>query len=208
MVPSRELGWGEVRNALQAMPEVRLVEAATASQALDEAAIEQPNVAIVASVLNDAPTTELVATLRRIVPAASNILIVGTHFGRAELLALAHAGASGYVLWGDLTLDILPQCLFTMVVGRFLLTSQSIGNGHADGRRWQPPVPTEEVEVSERQRRLLEHLDQGLTEKQIAAAEHVSQRTVRRLLVQVRTKLDAPTLFALGATTVRLRVLP
>jgi DNA-binding NarL/FixJ family response regulator len=54
-----------------------------------------------------------------------------------------------------------------------------------------------------REQQVLQYLDAGLTQKQIARAEGSSDRTIRRLITRLRSKLAAPSLFVLGANAVR-----
>ncbi len=207
LVPSKELGWGEVRNALRSMPDVRVIEASSAPQAVEIAASERPHVAIIAAALDQGQTPRLVRDLRQILARDATILVVGTRFNPDELAALAEAGATSAVLWSDLSVDLLSQALQLIVIGEFVITSRSLGEAFFQGGWGRGPVEGIAA-VNERERRLLGHLAQGMTQKQIASAENLSQRTVRRLIGQTRSKLGAPNLFVLGVNAVRMRLLP
>ncbi len=209
LVPSKELGWGEIRNALRSMRDVRVLEASSGAQAVELAASEQPHVIIVAAALDQVQVPRLVRELRQAVGRDARIFVIGTRFQPEELAALSDAGTTGAVLWSDLSVDLLNQALQVLVMGDFVIASQSLGESFFQ-RGWGPGA-TESPQlaaVNERERRLLAHLAQGMTQKQIAAAENLSQRTVRRLIGQTRSKLGAPNLFVLGVNAVRLRLLP
>jgi DNA-binding CsgD family transcriptional regulator len=70
------------------------------------------------------------------------------------------------------------------------------------------PGSTTARQLTARERRLLLDLADGMTQKQIAIAENLSARTVRRQIDRMRMKLDASTLFTLGVNAARLRIVP
>ncbi len=208
MVPSRELGWSEVRTALQTLPGVRLVEAGSLGEAVAAAADARPSVAIVTSELGEVPGSTLVRELRRVLPVASSILVVAGYFSTGELVTLALEGSTGYLLWDDLSLDLLGHCMSLAVFGPFIITSRSVGDAFPGSERPRGPLAGDASVVTDRERDMLLLLGQGMTQKEIATSENLSQRTVRRRIDCLRTKLAAPNLFTLGMSAVRLRLLP
>ena len=119
---------------------------------------------------------------------------------RLSLAACAKVGISGYLLWNDLSCEIVYHCL-TIVLKRDLsIISQSVlaefvGMHSVPAAQQDVPVL---VPLSAREQAVLERLAEGLSYEQIAQIEPISLRTVERIVANLERKFDAPNHFVLA----------
>jgi DNA-binding NarL/FixJ family response regulator len=82
--------------------------------------------------------------------------------------------------------------------------AQPKGAGLAHGRGL---VSRAVPRLDEREREILHALAAGMSQPEIAENRHLGLRTVEGVLADLREKLQAPTLFALGARAMELGLL-
>jgi len=206
VVASRELGWSDVRAAIQTAPEVhRVLEAATCAHAIELAAATPPDVIVCAGVVEGASSATFVRDVRRIAPNALVIVIAG-RFEAEELATYARNGAVGYWLWRDLSLDMLRHCLALVCTGAFMVVSRSVGQAFIEGGMVPGSHAPSYLQLSEREHVILTRLSDGMSEDQIAREEHLSRRTVRRVIADLKPKLGAQSLFELGMRAAQRRL--
>ena len=123
----------------------------------------------------------ILADIRQHQSPASRIIIFATRFDIEERNALTLIGITDYMRWSDLGCTTL-RCYLTLMFTREIILGS----------------PAMTIAYTAHERTVLQRLAEGLTQKQIAEAEHLSLRTVKRTVAALETKLDAPCQFLLG----------
>ncbi len=204
LIPGNEVGWTDVRTTLRAMTTVRVVgEATDADDVLRLVADAPPRVILAAKTVGGAPTLPLLTEIRRHAPA-TRLLIFASHYTTAELAAFAALVTSGCLLWSDLTVPVLRDCLAAVLEGDVHISSQSAVDAFMETVRDPARLHPAEIYLTERERAVLRHLAAGRTQKQIAGAEGMSERTVKRIVASLEEKLDVPSQFSLGVRAAQL----
>lgn len=203
LIPDGEVGWSNLRTALASLPDVQIVgEATDAEDALAIAQEHRPDHIFAATVVAGETTLPLLIALRQIAPA-SRILRFAPRFDPADLAPHAAFGAAGYLLWHDLSCQGLRACVEATLAGRVHLTSQIAVDAFTAALR-DPSLLHGDVHLTDRERSVLHRLAAGQTQTQIAASEHLSEKTVKRTVESLREKLDAPSQFTLGMRAAQL----
>jgi len=111
----------------------------------------------------------------------------------AARAALA-AGAVGFLRKDSLTLDVLEAALTAAVAGAMVLATSVLGETRRDGTAATPagrPAPAAAPPLSQREQRVLELLAEGHQTREIASELCYSERTIKNVLHDIVTKLNA-----------------
>lgn len=208
LIGSNNLLWSGLRAALSATPDVRVVgDTLETAVALHQTRASSPDLILVESTDTGARTAELVLALRTCRPEVK-LVVVADGFQPLEFIQLATSGVQGYILWRDLDLATLRHCLHSVIQGELIVASRSVPGdvlfAQVDGGRSEDG----RIVLNERERDILSRLAEGLTQKEIAAASGLSVRTVKRVVAELQSKLDAPSPFVLGVKAWSLGLVP
>jgi DNA-binding NarL/FixJ family response regulator len=205
LLSDSNLGWAGLRATLESTGDVEVVLHATnPQQALSAVSGAHPDVILAAHELAGASMVPLLAEISRTSPDC-RIVIVAERLDPACLLELGEAGATGFLLWEEMSWETLQHSLTAVLSGDALICSPAAAQA-----LWSAltPVPAgPEVELTEREMAILRDLAAGRSQKEIAAAEGLSQRTLARALASLMHKLDAQTTFLLGLRAARFGLL-
>lgn len=205
---SHEFGWAELRQVLRTLEGVHLVGEATTANAVWRLASEfRPDLIIAAATLEGIAALPLLSELHRRVCPTSRIVVFASRLSPDELMLLDDASIDGYLLWSDLSLDLLGQCLSLMVTSDVILRSREVAQAFIDAQRGGLEGREIRASCSERELVVLKRLREGLNMQEIAAVEPMSVRTVQRIVADLHVKLDAPSLFQLGHKAIRFGLL-
>ncbi|MBO9521594.1 MAG: response regulator transcription factor [Nocardioidaceae bacterium] len=161
-------------------------EAGTVAHAAHAIPVLKPDVAILDASLPDGSGIELCGQLRLTAPDV-RCLILSSHETEEVVVAAIQAGASGYLLTG--------------IGGETLLSSvRAVGEGHSliDPAMAQRVIawiergtagPRELAGLTEQQRRILELLAEGLTNKEIGERLFLAEKTVKNHVTRILAKL-------------------
>lgn len=162
-------------------------EAATAAQALARVPALRPDVAVLDVRLPDGDGVQVCRELRAKLPELACLML--TSYGDDEALFNAvMAGAAGYVLkevrGGDLV-----HAIRVVAAGGSLLdqtaTTQLLGRLRA-----QTSKPTDPLrQLTEQERKVLELIGHGLTNRQIGAELYLAEKTVKNYVSSLLAKL-------------------
>ncbi|WP_144300500.1 response regulator [Stackebrandtia nassauensis] len=203
LVDDHEIVRRGLANVLEAEPEFTIVgEAATAAEAEARVPAADPDVAILDVRLPDGNGVEVCRELKSKLPKLNCLML--TSFADDEALFDAiMAGASGFVLKQVLGADLLGA-VRTVATGQSLLDTKTTTALMNRLRREQSQVDPL-CELSQQERKVLELIGLGLTNRQIAGRMFLAEKTVKNYVSHLLAKLGmtSRTQAAVLATEVR-----
>ena len=175
-----------LRHMLSAEPDITVVgEAATATEALDGIPSCRPDVAVLDVRLPDGSGVEVCREIRSLCPEVACLML--TSFADDDaLFGAVMAGASGYVLkevrGNQLVTDI------RQVASGHSLIAPDIAERALEAARTRRQA--ENVErLTTQEERILTHISEGLTNRQIADKMYLSEKTVKNYVSNLLAKL-------------------
>ena len=191
-----------VRDLLEAEPDFIVVgEAGTAAEALARVPAVRPDVAVLDVRLPDGNGVEVCRELKSALPDLACLML--TSFADDEALFDAiMAGAAGYVLKQIRGSDLVGA-VRTVAHGGSLLDPKAAGAVMA--RMRAPKAPDPLAGLSEQERRILELIGEGLTNREIGQRLFLAEKTVKNYVSNLLAKLGfhRRTQVAVLATEVR-----
>ncbi len=179
-----------VRNVLQTTDDIKVVaEAATGSEALDLAAVHQPNIVLMDLQMPGLNGIETTQRLLRVSPF-TGIVILTMFEDTDSVLAAMRAGARGYILKDADESELLRsiraiasgEALFGPAVAKLLVKYIS---------SLEPSIARSVFpELTEREREILAFMAQGLSNDDVAQRLGTSLKTVRNQVSSILSKLQ------------------
>lgn len=175
--------------SLAAHPNIQIVgEAADGVQALRMARELRPDIMLTDIDLPEKNGLIVTETIRKEIPAI-RVLILSMHTNTDYVLRIVQSGASGYVLKGGTTVDLVRaietvhggEAFFSPEVARTALNQFMRGTGGSGGT-----LST----LTAREREVLIHIAEGLSNKEIASQLGVGVRTVETHRERIMKKLS------------------
>jgi Response regulator containing a CheY-like receiver domain and an HTH DNA-binding domain len=176
-----------IRDLLNIEPDLTVVgEAGSAGAALREIVITQPDVALLDVRLPDGSGIDVCRDARSALPTMKALMFTSYNDARA-LQSAVLAGAAGYLL-KDIKGPSLTDAVRAVAGGRNLLRDNDVERLR---RSWQEPETTDRrlQLLTPQERRILDHIAQGMTNKQIADALHLAEKTVKNYVTSLLAKL-------------------
>lgn len=180
-----------LRTLLNSAPGLRVVgEAATARQALAEAVRLRPLVVLLDLRLADASGLEVCRQLKEAIPAPA-VLFLTSYGDNASVVAAITAGADGYLLKDVDGVDI-PGAIRTVAAGGTVLAPVAAGHLASSVRSpgKHPDGGSRLERLSPQERRVLESVAEGRSNKETAELLRLSEGTVKNYLANVFAKLE------------------
>jgi DNA-binding NarL/FixJ family response regulator len=177
-----------IRSLLESDEDIEVVgEAATAAEAMVRIPLARPDVAILDVRLEDGSGVEVCRDIRSAHPEISCLML--TSFADDEALyASVMAGAAGYVLKQIRGRDLVED-VKKVHRGESLMDPRAVAR--VVERIAHPPhAPSELAQLSPQERRLLDFIAEGLTNRQIAEAMFLSEKTVKNYMTGLLSKLN------------------
>jgi len=187
LVDDHEVVRGGLRNLLESDGDIEIVgEAATAEEAVTRGVALGPDVAVIDVRLPDGDGIEVCRELRSRLPEIQCLML--TSFADDEaLFAAIMAGASGYVLKqirGNDLVDAVRR------VGRGESLIDPALTKRVFDRLRDGPVRDERLDrLSDQERRVLELVAEGMTNRQIAERLFLAEKTVKNYVSSMLAKL-------------------
>lgn len=187
LLDDHELVRRGLRDLLEQEPNYRVVgESGSAKEATRRIPALRPDVAILDGRLPDGSGIEVCRDIRSVDPNI-RALILTSYDDDEALFAAIMAGADGYLLkqirGGDLV-----DAVRRVAAGQSLL-DPAVTRRVIDRLRQGPAQPTELAELTDQERRVLELVAEGLTNKQIAEAMFLAEKTIKNYVSSVLSKL-------------------
>lgn len=175
-----------VRDLLEAEPDIQVVgEAGTAQSALARIPALRPDVAVLDVRLPDGDGVSVCREIRSRMPEVACLML--TSFGDDDALFDAiMAGAAGYVLKQIRGTDLVGA-VRTVASGQSLLDPQAAGRLMASLR--QPKKADPLASLTPQERRILELIGGGLTNRQIGEQLFLAEKTVKNYISAIFAKL-------------------
>ena len=161
-------------------------EATTAAEALAQLPLLRPDVAVIEARLPDGSGIEVCREIRLKSPDV-NCLMLSTLDSDDALFDSIIAGAAGYLLKNIAGEDLLTN-LRTVAAGRSLL-DPSITSRVLQRLREGNEREERLGKLTDQERRILELIGQGLTNRQIAEEIHLAEKTVKNYVSNMLAKL-------------------
>jgi two-component system, NarL family, response regulator DevR len=177
-----------IRSLLEGDDDIEVVgEAATAADALVRVPLAQPNVAVLDVRLEDGSGVEVCRELRSAMPELACLML--TSFADDEaLFASVMAGAAGYVLKQIKSRDLIDD-IHRVARGESLLDPRVVAK--VVERLTNPPKEDAVLaSLSPQERRILQLIAQGMTNRQIAESMFLAEHTVKNYTTAMLRKLN------------------
>ena len=186
LLDDHELVRRGVRELLETEGDIEVVgEAASAAEAMVRVPAVRPQVAVLDVRLPDGDGVEVCRELRSQFPDLACLML--TSFSDDDaLLGAVMAGAAGYVL-KDIRGGDLVGAVRTVAAGGSLLDARSTANVMARLRDKQAADPLDVL--TEQERRILDLIGEGLTNRQIGERLSLAEKTVKNHVSSVLSKL-------------------
>ena len=177
-----------LRTLLSRRPEIAVVgEAGTMQEAIDAAAKAKPDVVIMDVRLPDGSGVEACRAIREARPE-THVIMLTSYADDEALFASIIAGASGYLLKqtrGQAVVDAIQA----VAQGRSLLDPDVTGKVLERVRQGREQEDPQLASLTEQERKVLEQLAEGRTNREIGATLFLSEKTVRNYVSSILGKL-------------------
>ncbi|HEX6077960.1 MAG TPA: response regulator transcription factor [Micromonosporaceae bacterium] len=176
-----------LRDLLEREGDIEVVgESASAEEAARRIPALRPQVAVLDARLPDGSGIDVCRDVRSVDPSI-RALILTSYEDDEALFAAIMAGASGYVL-KQVRGNDLVEAVRTVAAGQSLL-DPAITQRVLDRIRRGPDQPAELAALTEQERRILELIAEGLTNRQIAGRMFLAEKTVKNYVSSLLSKL-------------------
>jgi two-component system response regulator DevR len=185
-------------------PDMEVVgEAATHEEAMHRIPAARPNVAVLDVRLPDGSGVEVCRDIRAEMPEV-HCLMLTSHADDEALFDAIMAGASGYVL-KEIRGNDLVEAIRQVAQGNSLLDPQAtqrvlerLRQGNAEDERL--------AGLSDQEKRILELIGEGLTNRQIGDQMHLAEKTVKNYVSSLLAKLGMERRTQAAALAARIEV--
>ena len=176
-----------LRALLGAQDDIEVVgEAGTAEEAVRRVGFDEPDLVVMDVQLPDGTGVDACREIRSRWPEVK-VLILTSFADDGALHAAIMAGAAGYVL-KRIQSDELIDAIRAAAAGKALLDPELVDSVF---RRIRGEVPGDPLleRLSSQELRVLELIEQGLTNRQIAAELHLAEKTVKNYVSNMLAKM-------------------
>ncbi|MGZ4781053.1 MAG: response regulator [Oryzihumus sp.] len=176
-----------IRELLEMESDIEVVgESGSAQEATRRIPALRPQVALLDARLPDGSGLDVCRDVRSVDPSIQGLIL--TSFNDEDALATAIlAGAAGYLL-KDIKGPDLVQAIRRVAAGEKLIdpaVAQRVKRSWEEDRGADPRLRT----LTPQERRILEHVAEGLTNRQIGEAMFLAEKTVKNYITAVLAKL-------------------
>ena len=176
-----------LRFLLEQQDDIQVVgESASAVEATARIPALRPDVAVLDARLPDGSGIEVCRSVRAVDPSI-NALILTSYDDDEALFAAIMAGAAGYVL-KEIRSSDLVTAVRHVAAGKSLIDPAMTATV-LERIRSGPGTPDELASLTDRERILLGHIAEGLTNRQIAEQMFLAEKTVKNYVSSILAKL-------------------
>ena len=160
----------------------------TVAEALTEAERLRPDIIVMDVRLPDGSGIKACRDVRSVLPE-TRVVMLTSYADEQAVLAAIMAGASGYVLKGTATSELL-SAIEAASNGHSLLDPAVTEAVLAQVRRAAQMAPDPLAALNDQERRILELIAEGKTNREIAAEVFLSDKTVKNYVSSILSKLE------------------
>jgi DNA-binding NarL/FixJ family response regulator len=188
------------------MPELEVVGDARCIEQITgyfESLPRAPDVVLTGTTVGGKSTILSLSAIRRGIWPSTRIVIFASRLNLSELPIIWQLGPAGYLLWSDLSRDVIRYCLTAILKRDLVVASQAAATAIVTTPTpslTPQPLPN----LGPREWDVLRLLAEGMTRREIAGVTAISLRSVERIVNELERKLDAPNLFVLAKEAARL----
>jgi two-component system response regulator DevR len=187
LVDDHEVVRTGLRALLQADQDIDVVgEAGTVADALVRIAATKPDVAILDVRLPDGSGVEVCREIRATMPATACVMLT-SYADDEALIASVMAGAAGYLLKQVGSLDLIDT-IHSVGAGQSLL-DPTLTEHVLDRLRQGPELDPRLAGLTPQERRILDLIAEGYTNRQIADTMFLAEKTVKNYVSNLLAKL-------------------
>jgi DNA-binding NarL/FixJ family response regulator len=187
LVDDHEIVRRGLRELLETVAEFEVVgEAGTAAEAMARIPATRPDVAIFDARLPDGSGIDVCREIRSQQPATKALILTSFDDERALSSAIL-AGAAGYLL-KDIKGNGLIDAIKAVAAGKQLIGPADVERARRSWARETQADPRLQ-RLSPQEQRVLDHVAQGLTNREIGAALSLAEKTVKNYVTAVLGKL-------------------
>lgn len=161
-------------------------EAGTCAEGLQGILVKRPDVAVLDVRLPDGSGIEVCRDLRALAPEV-NVLMLTSYADDEALLSAVLAGAHGYVL-KDIRSGDLVQMIKDVSTGKSLLDEKAVDQVRNRLRKGSS-IYSMLDDLTDQERRVLEFIGEGMSNRQIAEAMFLAEKTIKNYVSSVLSKL-------------------
>lgn len=208
LIADQGLGWKEVREALDSLPETRVVGVATtAAEAEAQARAQRPMFIVATGELDEEPIWPLLAAIVQDASPRSKVIVFAHDCSPAAFFAGIERWLVGYLIRAQLTGRKLAQSLDLLLSGGIVLGSAPAVAAFAAALGGIVAPVADAPATTSRQRAILRALADGMTEQQVARQIGQSVGTVGREITALKDAFGAETLPALLVAAMRAGII-
>ena len=178
-------------------------EAASKEEALHRIPASRPNVAVLDVRLPDGSGVEVCREIRSVMPEVGCLMLTSYSDDEALFEAIM-AGASGYVL-KDIRGNDLVEAIRQVAAGKSLLDPVATQRVIDRLRKGQEPDGRLDG-LADQERRILDLIGQGMTNRQIGETMHLAEKTVKNYVSSLLAKLGMERRTQAAALSARMSV--
>lgn len=176
-------------------------QSGTVANALEEIDKDLPNVAVLDVRLPDGNGIELCREIRSLYPAV-HVLMLTSFSDDEALLGAVLGGASGFVIKDIKNLELL-DAIRRIANGESLIDTSTTTKLRTRLREASNPAGGIDI-LTDQERRVLEFIGEGLTNRQIANSMFLAEKTVKNYVSSLLSKLGLERRTQAAALSVRL----
>ena len=172
---------------IQTDPEMEVVgQAGTCAEGLQGIVTKRPDVAVLDVRLPDGSGIEVCRDLRTLAPEV-NVLMLTSYADDEALLSAVLAGAHGYVLKDIQSLELIKM-IRDVSTGKSLLDQSAVDQIRKRLSQGSSVYAMLE-DLTDQERRVLEFIGEGMSNRQIAEAMFLAEKTIKNYVSSVLAKL-------------------
>jgi DNA-binding NarL/FixJ family response regulator len=176
-----------LRTLLSSVEDIEIVgESGSAEEATARIPAHRPHVAVLDGRLPDGSGIEVCRAIRSVDPSI-NALILTSYDDDEALFGAIMAGASGYVLKEVRGADLI-NAVRHVAAGKSLIDPE-LTAALLERVRNGPSTAPELAALTDQELKLLNHIAEGLTNRQIAEQMHLAEKTVKNYVSSILGKL-------------------
>lgn len=176
-----------LHDLIDSEPSMEVVgEAGTCAEGLQGIVTKRPDVAVLDVRLPDGSGIEVCRDLRALAPEV-NVLMLTSYADDEALLTAVLAGAHGYVL-KDIRSNDLIEMITKVATGKSLLDQNAV-DAVRNRLRKGSSVYSMLEDLTDQERRVLEFIGEGMSNRQIAEHMFLAEKTIKNYVSSVLAKL-------------------